>query len=234
MKSLKNILICLFVLIPFVLLAQLPSIDCLSEPNVYSQKSIPIEPPTGEKGDTLLRNYIPYYCQFPLGININLFFIQKDDGTGNFQENDEEHQRLWDEIIAGVSKLFTELQNSKSDSCFAWKDPFLADSRIRLKFNRYYLKNSKYWNWKQYGETAFGISSALNILKNELEAKSDIPLGISVFFPENGALYDEYMNVIISGDTLSAKDANFAYTSMPNVNYIPKISIFNMGVTIMV
>ncbi|MCM1531010.1 MAG: hypothetical protein NC048_05830 [Bacteroides sp.] len=160
----------------------------------------------------------------PLEVNVNLFFIQKDNGTGNFQEDNAEHQRLWDDITAGISKKFTEIKDSELDSCFAWRDPFMADSRIRLKFNRHYIKNSTYWNWELHGETASGIGSVLNnTLKKELENRNDIPLGISIFFPENGDIFDEYMDVIVSGDTVSAKDANYAYTYFPGANFISMI-----------
>lgn len=224
MKLFRNIQILLWAIVPMVLVAQETAIDwAMPLPTEKSLHKVKIKPPIEGKRDTLYRNYIPYHYQFPLEVNINLFFIQKDNGTGNFQENNAEHQRLWDEILANVSKKFTEIQDSQLDSCFVWRDPFLPDSRIRFKFNRYYLKNSKYWNWKLYGATALGISLPLNTLKEELENRSDIPLGISVFFPENGDVFDEYMDVIVSGDTISAKDANFAYTSMPGTDYISKI-----------
>ena len=225
MKLLKTIAILLLVIVPVLLSAQESSIECaISLPKIDNlQTTISMEPPTGTKEDTLLRNYIPYYYQFPLEVNVNLIFIQKDNGTGNFQQDNTEHQRFWNEVIAGISKKFTEIQNSNLDSCFAWKDPFLSDSRIRFKFNRYYLKNNKYWNWKLYGENAFGISIPLNTFKNELENRSDIPLGISVFFPENGDVFDEYMDVIAFGDTLSAKHAEYAYANFPANDYISKV-----------
>lgn len=212
-----------------VLMAQEMAIDWampLSPKN--TSQEVPIKPPIPGFKDTLYRNYIPYSYKSPLEVNINLFFIQKDNGTGSFREDNAEHQLFWDEIVAGVSKKFTEIKNSNIDSCFAWKDPFLSDSRIRFKFNRHYLKDSRHWNWKLYGSTAFEISNELNVLKGDLEQRNDIPLGISVFFPENGDVFDECMDVIISGDTVSSKSAGFAYASSPGVNYISKICMPDM------
>ncbi|MCM1168610.1 MAG: hypothetical protein NC324_01590 [Bacteroides sp.] len=228
MKILKNIKILLsaMAMIPVLLPAQETVIDCCmplsNAVSLYNE--IPIEPPIAGKADTLLRNYIPYFYQFSLEVNVNLFFLQKDNGTGNFQEDNEEHQRLWDEILSGLSDRFTDIKDSELDSCFAWRDPFISDSRIRLKFNRHYIKNSTYWNWKLHGETAFGIGSVLdNTLKRELENRNDIPLGISIFFPENGDVFDEYMDVIVSGNTVSSKTVDYAYASFPGTNYISKV-----------
>lgn len=225
MKVIKIIL--LFVLvIPTLSFGQEKNIhsdELMSLPFEAKRKDVKIYPPIPGRSDILYRNYIPYNNHANIEVTINLVFLQKDNGQGNFQENDPEHQRFWDEVTAGISKTFSSFKNSERDSCFAWRDPFISDSKIRFKFNRFYMKNSIYWNWKLYGENAFGIDDTLTTLRDSMENNKNIPVGICVFFPENGDLFDEYMDVIISGDTSSAKDANFAYTSYPNKKSISRI-----------
>lgn len=202
MKLFRNIQIFLWVMMPMVLMAQEMSIDWampLSKEN--TSQEVQIGPPVPGFGDTLYRNYIPYSYKNPLEVNINLIFFQKSNGRGGFQEDNMEHQRLWDDVTTGVNKLYASVKDSDLDSCFAWRDPFLSDTRIRFKFNRYYIKNDSLWNRNNYIASSDLVSQV---------AASVGTLAINVYFRENSDLFDEYMDVIAFGDTSSLKDANYA------------------------
>ncbi len=191
--------------------------------NATVQNQVIQYPPKPGMADTQYWNYIPYDNLVNLEVNVNLVFIQKDNGSGNFQEDDPEHRRFWDEITAGINNLYAAFKDSEKDSCFAWRDKFISDSKIRFKFNRYYMKRSSLWDWTKYGSNAMDIRWALDAWKAEMENDPSIPKGISVFFTENGNLFDEYMDIIVAGGTSPAKDANFAYSSFPGKNMIARI-----------
>ena len=192
--------------------------------NATVQNQVRQYPPIPGMADTQYWNYIPYDNQVNLEVNVNLVFIQKDNGSGNFQENDPEHKRIWDDITAGINNIYAAFKDSEKDSCFAWRDRFISDSKIRFKFNRYYWTESYFWDWTIHGKTAFQISNKLDTMNiRSIENMSSMPSGISVFFTENGNLFDEYMDIILAGGTSPDKAANFAYTSTPKNIVIPLI-----------
>lgn len=60
-------------------------------------------------GDTMYRPYIPYCYEGSIPIQVNLVFLQKNDGTGGFQANDSEQQKLLDEVETRVNEMYAML-----------------------------------------------------------------------------------------------------------------------------
>ena len=104
----------------------------------------------GGKQDTMYRPYIPYNYKKTIPIQVNLVFLQKDDGTGGFQANNPEHRLLWDDIESKVNAMYTNFSDQEDVLCYAWKDPFLSEAKIRFEFNRIYIKDSYAWNRRNY------------------------------------------------------------------------------------
>lgn len=147
--------------------------------------------------DTMYRPYIPYQHEEAIPVQVNLIFLQKDDGSGGFQEGNVEHQKLWDEVEERVNEIYANLVDQDTQVCYLWKDPFISDARIKFVFDRVYIKDSYAWNRRNYGEWKGADElqcpplSYINYLQIEIE-NSSIPLGINVFFTEDSVLYDTY------------------------------------------
>ena len=173
--------------------------------------------------DTIYRNYIPYNLDKKVEVNVNLVFIQKDNGTGNFQEDNPEHQLFWNTVTNAINEKYSHLGSTTRDSCFAWRDPFIDDAHIRFNFNQIYIKNSQLWDWSLYGTSPRQQGTALNQLRDEINQNPDIPLGICVFFTENSDAYDLYLNAIAEGTEVDILHEAFAYSSFPTASTIPRI-----------
>ena len=63
--------------------------------------------------------------------------MQRDDGTGNFQQNDPEHQSLIDAVIAEINSIFANMADPHSTSCYTSTD-FIPDTKIRFVVNKIY------------------------------------------------------------------------------------------------
>lgn len=179
--------------------------------------------PNPGMGDTMYRDYIPYKYNQKIEVNVNLVFIQKDNGTGNFQEDNSEHQLFWETVSEAINERYSHLGSTTRDSCFAWIDPFIDDAHIHFNFNKIYLQDNELWDWSLYGSDPRDQSSALNQLRNEINQNPNIPLGICVFFTENSDAYDRYLNAIVEGTEVDILHESFAYSSFPDVSTIPRI-----------
>ena len=151
----------------------------------------------GGKQDTMYRPYIPYNYKKTIPIQVNLVFLQKDDGTGGFQANNPEHRLLWDDIESKVNAMYTNFSDQEDVLCYAWKDPFLSEAKIRFEFNRIYIKDSYAWNRRNYsnywggaGEFQCPPLDYIEYLQTEIE--TSYPLGINVFFTEDPEIYEVY------------------------------------------
>ena len=147
--------------------------------------------------DTMYRPYIPYRYENSIPVQVNLVFLQKNDGTGGFQAGDSEQQKLLDEVEARINEIYATLVDQDTQVCFQWKDPFIADAKVRFVFNRMYVRDSYAWNRRNYGEW-YGAQDVqcpplnyIEYLQKDIE-NSDAPLGINVFFTMDSVLYETY------------------------------------------
>ena len=117
--------------ISFIFLSILIAFPCLGQniEDLYIECRLPIEPKTDDisnpisgMGDTMYREYIPYQYQQSIPVHVNLIFFQKDNGSGNFQQDDEEHQRFWDKVTQDINYRYANITISSIVCCFAWID----------------------------------------------------------------------------------------------------------------
>lgn len=57
----------------------------------------------------MYRPYTPYQYESSIPVQVNLVFLQKNDGTGGFQANDSEQQKLLDEVETRVNEMYAML-----------------------------------------------------------------------------------------------------------------------------
>lgn len=145
---------------------------------------------------------IPYEGDAVKVIPVNWIFLQKDDGTGGFQADNAEHQQYWNIIEERVNYLFSNLKETDNAACYAWKDPFLSDTKIRFSFNRFYIRDSYAWNRRNQDERHRVGLEYMEYLREDIENDSSIPEGINVFFTADEYWYDYYTDALERGDII--------------------------------
>ena len=199
------------ILIKILLAAGLP-LSCLGQTSewiCYMENTAKASSTPGSYQDTTYRPYIPYTYEESIPIRVNLVFLQQDDGTGGFQENDPEQQLLWNDIEAKVNAMYVSFIDQDSQNCYLWKDPFLSDAKIHFVFNRIYIKDSYAWNRKNYsshwGEPGDPQCPPLNYITYlQKKIENDYPLGINVFCTEVPEIWNtyQYCEEFINADSI--------------------------------
>lgn len=156
------------------------------------------------RGKSYAPLFIPNEDDPIMNVRINLIFIQKDDGTGNFQKNDIEHQTLFDDIITQLNQTFSTLVMPGTDCFNGTDDELVHDTRIRFVDHRYYIKDSRVWNNNLYN-SGYNLCPApwyLDSFNDSLtNATPDISKAINVYFTEDSTVYHHFWEVQDLNDT---------------------------------
>ncbi len=158
-----------------------------------------------------------FYAQQPSSnvkyVRINFIFVQKDDGTGNFNENDSEHTQIIDDIIASMNM---KMSNLNINSCGGT----LTDTKIQFVANKIYKKNSYYWN----NDNDLNLYKCpnrgdwyLKSLADEIDSDPNIPLGIDIFFTVGNNSYIN--NVLNCTPSTVYTGCNYACSLFPSDNF---------------
>ena len=131
--------------------------------------------------------YAPYFKPNPtdgtLDVRINLIFIQKDDGSGNFQEDDLEHQQLFDDAMADLNHIYANLVLPDSTCYDGPINEFISNAKIRFLDNRLYVRSSRFWN-NRYTEDSVLCPYRYHIIDDSIVADANIPRGINIYFTD--------------------------------------------------
>lgn len=177
----------------------------------------------GQRGDTVYRPYIPYNQQGYILVHVNLVFLQKDDGSGGFQKDNAEHQQLWREVEIKLNEMYANLEDSKLETCYLWKDPFLSDTKIRFVFNSLYVKDTYAWNRLNNHEFTYnGLQvpplTYIDYLQESISRDNNVPFGVNVFFTEDSNLYERYMAYGLDIPDTAFGGANYAASLFPDAD----------------
>jgi hypothetical protein len=69
--------------------------------------------------------------------------MQRNDGSGNCQQNDSEHQGLINDVIN--EKNFSSMTDPQDTKCYTGSD-FIPDAKIRFEVNQIYYKDNYGWD----------------------------------------------------------------------------------------
>lgn len=142
--------------------------------------------------------FLPSSTDNHIPIRINLIFLQRNDGTGNFQENNEDHQIYLDEAMEQLNHLFANLtQDIDTPHCYVGST-FVNDTKVRFVDNRYYIRDEYGWDSQDstYGFHCQYDNWYLVYLDNAIRQCDTILPGINVFFTEHAGHYYQYENGI--------------------------------------
>lgn len=184
-------------------------------PPIFSTSCFMCSPPTEFKNSSLTTgcNPIGLYTRifdtpyepssnFPnYLIRVNFIFMQRDDGTGNFQQNDTEQQGVIDAMIAEMNNTFAIMTDPHSNSCYTGTD-FISDAKIRFVVNKIYKRDSYGWDNSHDDKSQYmcpnNPSWYLNYVDNQIINDPTIPRGINIYFTED---YNNYSNLVVNQTT---------------------------------
>lgn len=176
------------------------------------------------------KNYAPIFVPSEsspiMNVRLNLIFIQKDDGSGNFQAENEEQQDIFDDAIEDLNRIISTLVLPNSD-CFEGTDEeMIHDTRIRFVDHRYYVKKSSLWNNNlhtyDYNKLHTDLSNwYLNSIDDSINnTLNDSLKGINIYFTEDSIIYHHFWGVQNPNDTSNVWTgySNAGCSRFPNYN----------------
>lgn len=167
--------------------------------------------------------YVPKPTQDIIYIKLNFIFLTKPDGTGNFEENNLEHELIWDDIINNMNYRLAHMDIPQDATCYNY-DPnpanHIYDTRMRVIVNRVWRADPA-WDFLTTGfipsEGPYSNNSVLipgsTYYYSYYDNDPSIPEGLNVVFANNGNLY----NQLIQGNCASGiPETGFAASEFPS------------------
>lgn len=140
----------------------------------------------------------------PITIRANMIVLYRNDGTGNFDFEDEEQKVTFDRYLNYINEYFYPQLVKPEDltGCYTGTD-FMPDMKIRVTYNIIKVKNDYYWNYLNSGSNLeenkkSGFSPTENWYIKELDDSisnaANIPKGINVYLTGHGTRFDRIHN----------------------------------------
>ena len=158
-------------------------------------------------------------------IRLNFIFLQKNDGTGGFQQNDPVHQQYWTDIIQALNNKFAALVQPASfctvhlySECSS--NDFISNSKIQFVVNRIYVQDS--FGWDNTGTLGnylcpSGSNWYLDYLDTQIRSNPNIEPALNVFLTEEGNYYNEVVN---NNNCSASANLNVNCSMLPNYNNV--------------
>jgi len=114
-------------------------------------------------------------------VNVHMVFLRRNDGTGGFQQADQDHQDYINDMIYYSNEYMSNIPSGYDSNCYDGSQGLIYDSKIRFDFSRHYVNNTSAW---------INTTSALNAIRDSLLALSTEP-SICMFFTEAESPYQD-------------------------------------------
>ncbi|MFP3591648.1 T9SS type A sorting domain-containing protein [Chryseobacterium sp. SIMBA_038] len=145
--------------------------------------------------------YTPSASDEIIYIKLNFIFLTKPDGTGNFEQNNPEHNQVIDDIVARMNYRLGNM-GQPVVGCDGYGANNFTDTRIRVIVNKIW-KADPAWDFLYTGynpsQGPLGGTAPLyppsdNYYYNYYDNDPTIPQGINCIFSNNGQIYNELMS----------------------------------------
>jgi len=216
--------------IPMGLMPDFIDYETCSDTNNFPQDIVSIGgcQPVSNNGRSYDSKFIPLITQPIIYVRTNFIFLQREDGTGNFQENNPEHQSIINEIISKMNSVYSNLSNPNSLSCYTGSD-FIQDARIQFLVNKIYVRDNYGWN-NRHDFQSIKCPEAypswyLDYLDGQVVNNPAIPRGINIYFTEDSI---NYRNLVEMQNTTTYKGASYACSQFPSTNNYLRTSKIHM------
>lgn len=152
-------------------------------------------------------------------IRVNVFILQRNDGTGNFQESNSEHQDLLSDLYNEINNVYGNFIDPSKTNCYTGTD-FIPDSKIYFDFHNYYIKDNFGWNngndSDPYNCPAWPDDYSywyLNAIDSSNVNNTAIPRGINLYFTEDST---NYFDLVVNRTTNEFNGTGIACSQYPS------------------
>ena len=126
-------------------------------------------------------------------VNVNLIFLYKDDGTGNFNFNNTDEALYVNSMLTDINNLMGNIPERSCSSCTT-QPLHYPNPNIRFNFNIVKVNNTLFWNHQNDSD---GVSFAnskeyLKSIHNLAALNSDYKPGIDAIFTVSESNYNHY------------------------------------------
>lgn len=140
-------------------------------------------------------------------VNVLMIFLRRNDGTGGFQQADQDHQDYIDDMIYYSNEYMSNIPSGYDPICYDGSQGLIYDSKIRFSFSRHYVNNTLAWN---------NTTSALNAVRDSLLALSTEP-SICMFFTEADS---PYQDIVVNGNCpITHNIPSTSYANLPTTTF---------------
>jgi len=163
----QNIALLLLLLImPIATEAQIDSLGLINcgftdiSPEETLAKSTCLFPNTNFWEEDHLSDLIPQGIQRNLKIKTNILFVQREDGSGNFDKNNAEHMAWFDQVFTELNNRLEHLiQSSLSNGCYS--SPLFYEN-IHVEFIPNYIEIRDEYHWNHLNDPQPSIWNSYN------------------------------------------------------------------------
>lgn len=133
--------------------------------------------------------YIPKEDTPFFELKVNYVIPQRADGTGNFSEDDPEHEALLEDYLSFSNWLWKKLKDPKDETCYPGDD-FVPSTYIRFKLNAIiYVQDDYLWNAENGSACPNDRNWYLNGLEKEIQENPDHADAINIYLPNDSSSY---------------------------------------------
>jgi len=169
-------------------------------------------------------NYLPTGDYTSLKIRINLVIIQRQDGSGNFQDNATDRQFLTN-MINVTNQTYEALIDRNNEYYPGQNLPFLPNVKVEFIPNFIFIKDEYGWNNRNDNNTSgvpYLSSWYLNYLDSQIYNDPSVPKAINLYFSNDGLLHEQ---MVVLGTTTDYEGNVFFKNH--SASEIPGLGIIN-------
>lgn len=151
--------------------------------------------------------YLPQLSDGVIYLKLNFIFLTKPDGTGNFEQNNQEHIQALDDVINRINYTLLNLNGQPNSSCIGYGQANQSNLKLQFIVNKVW-KVDPAWDYLYTGYIPCSSPNApvscVNFNKlyppsadyyyTYLDNDPTIPSGINIVFANNGTVYNEIVN----------------------------------------
>lgn len=122
-------------------------------------------------------------------IRINYVIPTREDGTGNFDPDIEEHREALEDYIAYANKLWLKLEDPKDSICYTGKD-FIPSTYIQYHLNEIIVvKNNFLWNRTNGRGCPNDRTWFLNVIEDSISKIPKYANAINIYLPNDSTAW---------------------------------------------
>ncbi|PKP48384.1 MAG: hypothetical protein CVT92_16170 [Bacteroidetes bacterium HGW-Bacteroidetes-1] len=158
-------------------------------------------------------------------VKVNMIFLHKNDGSGNFVEGNPEQDQLLDDLFNQVNVVFSSLVNSSDEDCYV-PNGFLSTAKIQIVPNIVHIDDEYGWN-NENDDYPYCPSPPwyLDYLDDQIALDPNIPKGINVYFTETAWYYED---LVVNQTTEDSGPINNACSQYPTSSDLERTSRVHM------